>query len=52
VVFTNARRRASETKYVRRWSRVWWWPIPADVYVDPEVMRKYLEEEARAGERV
>ena len=33
--------------YVRHWSRVWEWPIPPDVYVDPETIRAYLEEEAR-----
>jgi hypothetical protein len=33
---TNARRQASESKYVRSWSRVWFWPIPPDTYVDPE----------------
>jgi hypothetical protein len=46
---TNARRRPSESKYVRHWSRVWAWPIPPDTYIDPEVVRKYLEEEARCG---
>jgi hypothetical protein len=46
---TNARRRASEPKYVRVWSRVWSWPIPPDTYVDPRVVREYLEEEARRG---
>ena len=25
------------------------WPIPPDTYIDPEVVRKYLEEEARRG---
>jgi hypothetical protein len=29
------------------WSRVWSWPILPDTYVDPEVVRKYLEEKAR-----
>jgi hypothetical protein len=24
---------------------VWAWPIPPDTYVDPEVVREYLEEE-------
>ena len=46
---TNARRRAREPKYVRSWSRVWFWPIPPDTYVDPEVVREYVEEEARRG---
>jgi hypothetical protein len=46
---TNARRRASEPKYVRVWSRVWEWPIPPDTYVDPKVVRAYLEEEAGRG---
>jgi hypothetical protein len=40
------RRRAG---YVGSWSRVWEWPIPSDVYVAPEVVRAYLEEEARRG---
>jgi hypothetical protein len=26
------------------------WPIPPDTYADPEVVRKYLEEEARRGD--
>jgi hypothetical protein len=43
---TNARRRACEPEYVRSWSRVWSWPIPLDVYVDPEIVRAYLEEGA------
>jgi hypothetical protein len=34
---------------LRSWSRVWEWPIPPDVYVDPGVVREYLEEEARRG---
>jgi hypothetical protein len=29
---------------------VWAWPIPPGTYVDPEVVREYLEEEARRGE--
>jgi hypothetical protein len=45
---TNARRRAeAEPRYVRHWSRVWSWPIPPDTYVDPEVVREYLQDEAR-----
>jgi hypothetical protein len=47
---TNARRRASEPKCVRSWSRVWSWPIPPDTYVDPELVREYLEQEAGRGE--
>jgi hypothetical protein len=46
---TNARRRPSDREYVRSWSRVWSWPIPPDTFVDPQVVREYLEEEARRG---
>jgi hypothetical protein len=35
---------------VHSWSGVWFWPIPPGTYVDPEVVREYLEEEARGGE--
>jgi hypothetical protein len=49
AAITNARRRASEPKHVRSWSRVWEWPIPPDTYVDPEVVREFLEEEAGRG---
>jgi len=38
--------------YVRSWSRVWFWPIPPDTYVDPEVVREYVEEEAERGVHV
>ena len=41
--------RASEPEYVRSWSRVWFWPVPPDTYVDPAVVRVYLAEEARRG---
>jgi hypothetical protein len=34
-----------------RWSRVWSWPIPDDVYVPPEAIEEYLAEEKR-GVRV
>jgi hypothetical protein len=30
-------------------SRVWSWPSPPDTYVDPDVVRDYLEEDARRG---
>lgn len=53
---TNGRRRPPqaggvESGFVQRWSRVWFWPIPPDVYVAPEVVRAYLAEEARRGNR-
>jgi hypothetical protein len=45
---TNSRRPGSAvpSRYVRTWSRVWEWPIPPDTYVDAEVVRAYLDEEA------
>jgi hypothetical protein len=49
---TNVRSRASEHEGKRNWPRVWFWPIPHDVYVDPETVRKYLEEEAERGAHV
>jgi len=52
---TNSRRQPQDatagTGYERVWSRVWEWPIPPGVYVDPEIVREYLEEEARAARR-
>ena len=45
---TNRSRR-SGGDYGRYWSRVWGWPIPPDVYVDPDVVRAYVEEEASSG---
>ena len=51
---TNARRRSQtgslKPGYARSWSRVWSWPIPPDTYVDPDVVRAYLEQDARRGE--
>jgi hypothetical protein len=47
---TNQSRRG-RSGYVRVWSRVWSWPIPPDTYVDPEVVREYLEQEARREEQ-
>ena len=48
---TNTRRKLQDasagTGYARVWSRVWEWPIPPDTYVDPDVVRAYVEEEAR-----
>jgi hypothetical protein len=40
---TNSRHAAAAAKPTYVWSRVWEWPIPSDVYVDPEVVRAYLE---------
>jgi hypothetical protein len=40
---------ASSQATVRSWSRVREWPIPLDVYVDPEVVREYREQEAGAA---
>lgn len=52
---TNARHQphhaTAATDHERVWSRVWSWPIPADVYVDSGVVRAYLEGEARRGPR-
>jgi hypothetical protein len=44
---TNSRRAAAVAEPTHVWSRVWEWPIPAGVYVAPEVVRAYLEEEVR-----
>jgi hypothetical protein len=46
---TNSRRAAAAAKPTHVWSRVWEWPIPPDVYVAPEVVRAYLEAEARGS---
>jgi hypothetical protein len=51
---TNSRWAAAAAAAARPtnvWSRVWAWPIPPDVYVAPEVVRAYLAEEARRGNR-
>jgi hypothetical protein len=47
---TNLRRRDAHTGYARRWSRVWYWPIPPGTYVDPQLIEAYLREEATLGE--
>jgi hypothetical protein len=37
---------------MHKWSRVWSWPIPDNVIIDPEAVEAYLREEKKGGARV
>jgi hypothetical protein len=41
-----------EERHMHKWSRVWSWPIPDNVIIDPEAVEAYLREEKKGGARV